>query len=68
MPWQDVDVGWGRRAPEAAYLFEKMHWREYGHILDQAGVTSRETVSGHRLWQWPGHPTCARTRGYRQWA
>ena len=40
MPWQDVDVGWGRRAPEAAYLFEKMHWREYGHILDQAGVTS----------------------------
>lgn len=39
MDWQHVDTGWGRRAPEAAYLFENMHWREYQHLLDQAGVT-----------------------------
>jgi len=39
MDWQHVDVGWGRRAPEAAYLFENMHWREYCHLLDQTGVT-----------------------------
>jgi SAM-dependent methyltransferase len=39
MDWKQVDVGWGRRAPEAAYLFEAMHWREYHHILDQVGVT-----------------------------
>lgn len=39
MHWQHVDAGWGRRAPEAAYLFENMHWREYHHILDQVGVT-----------------------------
>jgi SAM-dependent methyltransferase len=39
MDWEQVDVGWGRRAPEAAYLFENMHWREYCHILDQTGVT-----------------------------
>lgn len=38
MPWEDVDVGWGRRAPEFAYLFENLHWREYMHLLDQAGV------------------------------
>ena len=29
MDWQGVDEGWGRRAVEAAYLFENMHWREY---------------------------------------
>lgn len=23
--WEQVDVGWGRCAPEAAYQFEKMH-------------------------------------------
>ena len=39
MDWKQVDVGWGRRAPEAAYWFETMHWREYCHILDQTGVT-----------------------------
>jgi SAM-dependent methyltransferase len=39
MDWEQVDVGWGRRAPEAAYLFENMHWREYRHILEQTGVT-----------------------------
>jgi SAM-dependent methyltransferase len=39
MDWEQVDVGWGRRAPEAAYLFENMHWREYHHILEQTGVT-----------------------------
>ena len=39
MNWEQVDVGWGRRAPEAAYLFENMHWREYHHILEQTGVT-----------------------------
>jgi SAM-dependent methyltransferase len=40
MNWQQVDEGWGRRAPEAAYLFENMHWREYHHILDQTAVTT----------------------------
>jgi len=39
MAWQEVDIGWGRCAPEAAYLFENMHWREYAHILEQAGVS-----------------------------
>jgi SAM-dependent methyltransferase len=39
MDWEQVDVGWGRRAPEAAYLFENMHWREYHHLLEQTGVT-----------------------------
>ncbi len=39
MRWEQVDVGWGRRAPEAAYQFENMHWREYQHVLDQTGVT-----------------------------
>ncbi|PON09606.1 hypothetical protein C2W62_54710 [Candidatus Entotheonella serta] len=34
-----MDVGWGRCAPEAAYQFEKMHWREYQHVLDRTGVT-----------------------------
>lgn len=38
MEWQRVDEGWGRRAPEAAYWFETMHWREYLHLLDQIGV------------------------------
>jgi ubiquinone/menaquinone biosynthesis C-methylase UbiE len=38
MPWQHVDVGWGRCAPEFAYLFENLHWREYLHLLDQTGV------------------------------
>jgi SAM-dependent methyltransferase len=38
MDWQRVDDGWGRRAAEAAYLFENMHWREYLHLLDQTGV------------------------------
>ena len=39
MDWEQVDTGWGRCAPKAAYLFENMHWREYCHILDQTGVT-----------------------------
>jgi SAM-dependent methyltransferase len=39
MDWQHVDTGWGRCAPEAAYLFENMHWREYRHLLDQVGIT-----------------------------
>lgn len=38
MDWQSVDAGWGRQAPEAAYLFENMHWREYLHLLDRTGV------------------------------
>ena len=38
MDWQQVDEGWGRRATEAAYLFENMHWREYLYLLDQTGV------------------------------
>jgi SAM-dependent methyltransferase len=38
MDWQQVDEGWGRRAAEAAYLFENMHWREYLYLLDQTGV------------------------------
>jgi len=38
MGWQQVDEGWGRRAAEAAYLFENMHWREYLYLLDQTGV------------------------------
>ena len=38
MDWQRVDDGWGRRATEAAYLFENMHWREYLHLLEQTGV------------------------------
>ena len=38
MSWEEVDIGWGRRAPEAAYLFENMHWREYNHMLDRTGV------------------------------
>jgi len=38
MDWQRVDEGWGRRAVEAAYLFENMHWREYWRLLDQTGV------------------------------
>lgn len=38
MDWQQVDEGWGRRATEAAYLFENMHWREYLCLLDQTGV------------------------------
>ncbi len=38
MDWQRVDEGWGRRAVEAAYLFENMHWREYLHLLEQTGV------------------------------
>ncbi|MEE8302002.1 MAG: class I SAM-dependent methyltransferase [Candidatus Tectomicrobia bacterium] len=39
MNWQDVDAGWGRRAIEAAYLFENMHWREYLHLFDQTDVS-----------------------------
>jgi SAM-dependent methyltransferase len=39
MDWKQVDAGWGRCAPEAAYRFETMHWREYYHLLDQMGVT-----------------------------
>src|SRR5258708_33948829 len=38
MPWEHVDAGWGRCAPEFAYLFENLHWREYIHLLDQTGV------------------------------
>ncbi|HSX79477.1 MAG TPA: class I SAM-dependent methyltransferase [Candidatus Saccharimonadia bacterium] len=38
MPWEHVDTGWGRCAPEFAYLFENLHWREYIHLLDQTGV------------------------------
>jgi hypothetical protein len=38
MPWEHVDAGWGRCAPEFAYLFENLHWREYLHLLDQTGV------------------------------
>jgi SAM-dependent methyltransferase len=38
MSWQDIDVGWGRRAAEFAYLIESQHWREYTHLLDQTGV------------------------------
>ena len=38
MHWEHVDEGWGRRAAEAAYLFESLHWREYLHLLDQVGV------------------------------
>lgn len=40
MPWEHVDAGWGRCAPEFAYLFENLHWREYLYLLDQAGVGS----------------------------
>jgi SAM-dependent methyltransferase len=38
MEWQQVDAGWGRRAPDAAYLFENMHWREYIYLLEMTGV------------------------------
>jgi len=38
MHWEDVDEGWGRRAPTFAYLVENLHWREYLHLLDQTGV------------------------------
>lgn len=38
MEWQQVDAGWGRRAPDAAYLFENMHWREYLCLLDMTKV------------------------------
>lgn len=38
MEWQKVDAGWGQRAPDAAYLFENMHWREYLYLLDITGV------------------------------
>jgi SAM-dependent methyltransferase len=38
MEWQKVDAGWGRRAPEAAYLFENTHWQEYLYLLDMTGV------------------------------
>lgn len=38
MKWQQVDEGWGRLAPEAAYLFENMHWQEYVYLLDETGV------------------------------
>jgi SAM-dependent methyltransferase len=38
MGWQQVDEGWGRRAPEFAYLIENMHWREYVHLLEHTGV------------------------------
>jgi SAM-dependent methyltransferase len=38
MNWQNVDAGWGRQAPEAAYLFENMHWREYLHLIELTGV------------------------------
>jgi SAM-dependent methyltransferase len=38
MSWEDVDVGWGRRAADFAYLIENVHWREYLHLLDQTGV------------------------------
>lgn len=38
MDWQKVDEGWGRRAPEAAYLFETMHWQEYLYLLEMTAV------------------------------
>jgi SAM-dependent methyltransferase len=40
MSWEHVDEGWGRCAPEFAYLVENLHWREYLHLLDQTGVGS----------------------------
>lgn len=42
MDWRQVDIGWGRRASDFAYLFESMHWREYVHLLDQTGVHAGE--------------------------
>ena len=38
MDWQDVDMGWGRHAPDFAYSIENLHWREYLHLLDQTHV------------------------------
>ena len=38
MDWQQIDAGWGRQAPDFAYLIESMHWREYVHLLEQTGV------------------------------
>lgn len=45
MSWEQVDKGWGRRAPELAYLIERLHWREYLQLLDQTGVGARHPLS-----------------------
>jgi SAM-dependent methyltransferase len=39
MSWEQVDAGWGRRAPDFAYLIENIHWREYQHLLEQTAVS-----------------------------
>lgn len=38
MSWTAVDEGWGRRAPEWAYLLEKQYWGAYVEVFDRLGV------------------------------
>jgi SAM-dependent methyltransferase len=38
MSWERVDEGWGRCAPEFAYLIENLHWREYLYVLERTEV------------------------------
>lgn len=38
MSWEVVDVCWGRRAPEWAYLLEKQYWGAYVEVFDRLAV------------------------------
>jgi SAM-dependent methyltransferase len=38
--WQAVDEGWGRKAVDFAYLFERQMWPEYLALLDACAVTA----------------------------
>jgi SAM-dependent methyltransferase len=38
MSWEDVDAGWGRRAPYWAYLLEKQYWQAYDDVLSRLHV------------------------------
>jgi SAM-dependent methyltransferase len=38
MSWEEVDAGWGRRAPYWAYLLEKQYWQAYDEVFGRLQV------------------------------